>query len=222
MYSQNGIIGTRGDYMIYSKLSNLMRKKGLTITKLANDTGISRTTLTSLFHNSGNGIQFDTLNVLCNYFHISISELLVFVPYTVEIKLEDIEESSFIYYDDSSECTNTGWIVFTNVARNEQASYKFKTLISVFDNSEEVLIECDVNDEDIFAYQQFISRLPIEALNIIIDKMTDSVEKIIRTQLTNINSDWFGYDYNTYSNNVHQWDKWEIYDFLFDKTNGTK
>ena len=97
--------------MIYSKLSNLMRKKGLTITKLANDTGISRTTLTSLFHNSGNGIQFDTLNVLCNYFHISISELLVFVPYTVEIKLEDIEESSFIYYDDSSECTNTGWIV---------------------------------------------------------------------------------------------------------------
>lgn len=208
--------------MIYSKLSNLMRKKGLTITKLANDTGISRTTLTSLFHNSGNGIQFDTLNVLCNYFHISISELLVFVPYTVEIKLEDIEESSFIYYDDSSECTNTGWIVFTNVDRNEQASYKFKTLISVFDNNEEVLIECDIDDENIFAYQQFISRLPIEVLNIIIDKMTDSVEEIIRTQLTNVNSDWFGYDYNTYLNNVHQWDKWEIYDFLFDKTNGTK
>ena len=52
--------------------------------------------------------------------------------------------------------------------------------------------------------------------------MTDSVEEIIRTQLTNVNSDWFGYDYNTYLNNVHQWDKWEIYDFLFDKTNGTK
>lgn len=208
--------------MIYSKLSNLMRKKGLTITKLANDTGISRTTLTSLYHNSGNGIQFDTLNVLCNYFHISISELLVFVPYTVEIKLEDIEESSFIYYDDSSECTNTGWIVFTNVDRNEQASYKFKTLISVFDNSEEVLIECDVDDENIFAYQQFISRLPIEVLNIIIDRMTDSVEKITQTQLTRVNSDWLRYDYNTLLNNVHQWDKWEIYDFLFDKTNGTK
>ena len=110
----------------------------------------------------------------------------------------------------------------SNVARNEQASYKFKTSISVFDNNEEVLIECDVDDENIFAYQQFISRLPIEVLNIIIDKMTDSVEEIIRTQLTNVNSDWFGYDYNTYLNNVHQWDKWEIYDFLFDKTNGTK
>ena len=59
--------------MIYSKLSELMKREELTITKLANDTNISRTTLTSLFHNTGNGIQFDTINILCDYFGVEIS-----------------------------------------------------------------------------------------------------------------------------------------------------
>lgn len=208
--------------MIYSKLSNLMKRNRLTITKLANDTGISRTTLTSLFHNTGNGIQFDTLNVLCNYFRISINELLVFVPYNVQIKLEDIGENSFLYNSDCSECTLKGGIVFSNVNKNEQASFAFTSLITVLNNNDEVYIECEVDNEHIFAYQEFISHFSCEVYNIVIDIMTDKIEENMQKQLAHINGDWFSYNYNTLLNNFDQWDKWEIYNFLFEKMNGTK
>ena len=208
--------------MIYSKLSNLMKRKRLTITKLANDTGISRTTLTSLFHNTGNGIQFDTLNVLCKYFNISINELLVFVPYTVEIKLEDIGEDSFISTDDYSECMNKGRIIFTNVGGNEQASYSFTSLITVLDNADDVTIECDIDEDNIFAYQEFIAHFSSEVYDIIMEIMMERIEETIQKKLSDINNDWHYYNYNTFLNYFDQWDKWEIYNFLFYKMNGTK
>lgn len=208
--------------MIYSKLSNLMKEKRLTITQLANDTGISRTTLTSLFHNTGNGIQFDTLNVLCKYFNISINELLVFVPYTVEIELEDIGEDSFLSYDGCSECTNKGRIVFTNVRGNKDSSYSFTSSITVLDKTDDVTIECDIDEEELFYYQRFIAHFSSEVYDIITEMMIESIEKTVLKKLSDINNDWDCYDYNTFLNYFNQWDKWEIYNFLFDKMNGTK
>jgi len=61
--------------MIKCNLKILLAKRNLKITKVSNDTGISRTTLTSLASNYAKGIHFDTLENLCNYLKISPNDL---------------------------------------------------------------------------------------------------------------------------------------------------
>lgn len=51
--------------MIKCNLAVLLAERGLKLTTVSNDTGISRTTLTALANNKNSGIQFDTLNTLC-------------------------------------------------------------------------------------------------------------------------------------------------------------
>lgn len=53
--------------MVRCNLSVLMAERGLKISRIASDTGLSRTTLTALANNYSQGIQFDTLNTLCMY-----------------------------------------------------------------------------------------------------------------------------------------------------------
>ena len=61
--------------MIKNNFNELMAQKKLKITRVSNDTGISRPTLTSLTRGESKGIQYDTLNTLCNYFNITPCEL---------------------------------------------------------------------------------------------------------------------------------------------------
>lgn len=74
--------------MIKCNLPVLLAERGLKITKVSNDTGISRTTLTSLNTDSSQGIQFDTLNKLCNYLKITPGELFLYIPYEIKIEVE--------------------------------------------------------------------------------------------------------------------------------------
>lgn len=66
--------------MIICNLAVLLAERKLKISKVAADTGISRTTLTVLYHNTGKGVQFDTANSLCIYLDVSMSELFTVVP----------------------------------------------------------------------------------------------------------------------------------------------
>lgn len=87
--------------MIRCNLSILLAERNLKITKVSNDTGISRTTLTSLNSNRAQGIQFDTINTLCTYLKISPDQLISFIP--VDIKLENVK----IFNDDLLEINLT-------------------------------------------------------------------------------------------------------------------
>lgn len=71
--------------MIISNLDVLLAERRLKISKVSQDTGISRTTLTALSGYRAQGIQFDTLNTLCSYLRIEPSDLLMFVPYDFHI-----------------------------------------------------------------------------------------------------------------------------------------
>ena len=82
--------------MLKSNLKVLLAERNISITQVSNDTGISRTTLTSLM-SVAKGIQFETMNTLCNYLKITPSDLFIYVPYDVKIELE-----SFRYYYSSS------------------------------------------------------------------------------------------------------------------------
>lgn len=77
--------------MIYCNLSGLIAEKKSNISTVARDTGISRTTLTSLYYNDFKGIQMDTLNTLCKYFCVETNRLLLFTKYDISIHIGDME-----------------------------------------------------------------------------------------------------------------------------------
>lgn len=63
--------------MIKIKLAEFMAKrKCRNINKISAETGISRTTLTNLYYDKSTGIQFDTLEKLCEYFSCRIGDLI--------------------------------------------------------------------------------------------------------------------------------------------------
>ena len=66
--------------MLKSNLSVLMAERGLKIAKIYEDTGISKTTLMALAENTGKGVQFDTVDKLCNYLGVTPTEFFVYVP----------------------------------------------------------------------------------------------------------------------------------------------
>ena len=79
--------------MILSNLSTILGTKKLKISDLINDTGISRPTLTALYYNSGKGINFDTLEILCSYLKITPGDLLSF--YNIDVESVDLEYTSY-------------------------------------------------------------------------------------------------------------------------------
>ena len=69
--------------MIHCNLATLLAQRNLKISKVYQDTGISRTTLTALAYNHAQGIQFDTLNTLCTYLKVAPTDLILHVPVDV-------------------------------------------------------------------------------------------------------------------------------------------
>lgn len=78
--------------MIYCTLSVLLAERQLRISKVSADTGISRTTLTSLAFNYWQGVRSDTMNTLCKYLDVSVSDLFQFLP--IDIKFSDCDYCS--------------------------------------------------------------------------------------------------------------------------------
>lgn len=78
--------------MVRCNLAILLAERNLKITLVSNETGISRTTLTSLANNYSKGIQFETLNTLCNYLKVTPNQLLSYLPIDITIKKIEIEE----------------------------------------------------------------------------------------------------------------------------------
>lgn len=67
--------------LIKSNLPILMAQHGIrTLSKVVEQTNLSRTTLTTLYYSKGKGIQFDTMDALCEMFDVSVGELLERIP----------------------------------------------------------------------------------------------------------------------------------------------
>lgn len=78
--------------MIKNNFNTLMAERQLKITRVSNDTGISRTTLTALSQEMSKGVQLDTLNTLCNYFSITPCEFFSYIPFDIQYNFEIIDE----------------------------------------------------------------------------------------------------------------------------------
>ena len=57
------------------KLWELMAERNLKVTKVMEDTGLSRPTLNSLKYEKSKGIQLETINILCNYLRVTPGDL---------------------------------------------------------------------------------------------------------------------------------------------------
>ncbi|MCI2804291.1 helix-turn-helix domain-containing protein [Staphylococcus pettenkoferi] len=75
--------------MIQSRLSVLMAERGLKIADLYEETGISKTTLMAIAENTGKGVQFDTVDKLCNFLGVTPCDFFDYSPYIVETQKSD-------------------------------------------------------------------------------------------------------------------------------------
>ena len=71
--------------MLIPNLAVLLAQRRLTISKVSQDTGISRTTLTALTGGRAKGIQFDTLNALCQYLNVTPDALFIYRPFDLAL-----------------------------------------------------------------------------------------------------------------------------------------
>lgn len=69
--------------MIKCQLSTLLGAKRLKIADVVRDTGINRSTVNRLFHETTNRIDFETLEKLCVYLDCEVGDLL-------ELKKDDL------------------------------------------------------------------------------------------------------------------------------------
>lgn len=69
-----------------NNLSMILGAKLLTITKVHKETGLSRSTLTALYYKRSKRVQLDTLQKLCDYLDVSLSELIEYEPKTIVSK----------------------------------------------------------------------------------------------------------------------------------------
>ncbi|UXU49811.1 helix-turn-helix domain-containing protein [Staphylococcus arlettae] len=74
--------------MIICTLNKLMEVNDKTQSEVASKTGITRPTLLSLIRNDNQSIRYETINQLCKFFDVDMSELLVYSP--VEVKLKNV------------------------------------------------------------------------------------------------------------------------------------
>jgi putative transcriptional regulator len=183
--------------MLKSNLKVLLAERNISITQVSNDTGISRTTLTSLM-SVAKGIQFETMNTLCNYLKITPSDLFIYVPYDVKIELE-----SFRYKYDSS----ANFISFFIEILKENRKYKllFNGYIHTFGRELDIKIdlakepETFEEKESIEIIKNSLEKLPIrffidiehQIKGILLRELkhSDFYEKINQEMIENIDID---------------------------------
>ena len=66
--------------MITNRLSIVLGEQRMRVSELSKLTGISQNALNKIYHNKTKGIDFDTLNKLCNTLQINSQELFEFTP----------------------------------------------------------------------------------------------------------------------------------------------
>ncbi len=79
--------------MIINHLMKLIRERGTSVLRVSQETGVSRSGITGLYHGHSTRYDAKTLSALCEYFGVSVGELLEYVPDEVEAELPAQEAS---------------------------------------------------------------------------------------------------------------------------------
>ena len=63
-----------------NNISKIFGERLLSIAEVAEASGISRSTLTAIYYRKTKGIQFETIEKLCDYLQLPMSELFEYNP----------------------------------------------------------------------------------------------------------------------------------------------
>ncbi len=66
--------------MIKNRLSLILGEQRMRVSELSKLTGISQNALNKIYHNKTKGVDFDTLNKICNVLNCNSQELFEFTP----------------------------------------------------------------------------------------------------------------------------------------------
>lgn len=160
--------------MIRNRLAVLLAERGLKITRVAKDTGISRNTITTTAQNDSEMIRLETINTLCNYLGVTPSEFFDYEPIDFDFSIY-VNKLSFRYSDDFAgdnsgdgliEISNIDLDLIMDVKKHQQVkSFELKCSLSsektFYLHENQPPIEVDIefeNDEEKKAYINEIDR----------------------------------------------------------------
>lgn len=113
--------------MIKCNLAVLLAERGLKMSDIINDTPLSKTAVRGLFYNTSKGIQYETLEIICDYLKVEPGDVIQNIIFRYEIIEKSIndEESAIIYkthffYQDKE------YIYDVNVAFRNYSASDFK------------------------------------------------------------------------------------------------
>ena len=147
--------------MIKTNFAVLIAERGLKIADVYESTGISKTTLMALAENTGKGVQFDTVDKLCNFLDIELKDFFVYVPYIWDMKFkQNIEEkySDYIIIRLKSNRSEKDYFLTTNFFHPQNYDFPLD------DDSFSLWISIDLESSDAYSrddFFQFLSDLPI-------------------------------------------------------------
>lgn len=175
--------------MIKNQLSTLLAERSLKITKVSNDTGISRTTLTALNQNENKMVQMVTINTLCNYLKITPADFFEYSPLDASFYFElgDLtttdEQRS---HGEPLEFTTNGFINFTKYG-DKFGSIEFNGFLMDYGIVEHA------NNNDIFLLGIFLN--PISDTSKYFDDLSISLQTQIKNDFSKfiekkLNKEW--------------------------------
>lgn len=161
--------------MILCNLAAIMGERRLKISKVAADTGISRTTLTALYYDSGKGVQFETANLLCIYFGIGMGELFTTLPFDLFIEgCTFLKSRSCVTFDCKILTKKT--VQFPEL----QAKLVFPPRTRVRRNTSETKmifsqVQSNNSEEEIAVLNNFFAQLPETAKKVVEHRFFDAL-----------------------------------------------
>lgn len=166
--------------MIQSRLSVLMAERGLKISDLYEETGISKTTLMAIAENTGKGVQYDTVDKLCNFLGVTPCEFFEYSPYLVSFRMDKIKSDRNIPIDYTITIKNQNYeklfylYIFIYLGNSYDIPVRkdeFKAYIDINLESSE-----HYNDEEFY---NFISDLTISFRTDFINKIIGSITSLL-------------------------------------------
>lgn len=112
--------------MLKSNLAVLMAERGLKIADVFRETGISKTTLMALSDNKSQGVQFETIDKLCNFFGVTPDSFFVFSKYMLNYDI--------VY----SESLNTDVLIVSAISGNIKQIFEYACSIYI-DRGDEII-----------------------------------------------------------------------------------
>lgn len=159
--------------MIRNRLSILLAERSIKITRVAKDTGISRSTLNNISKNDTDMIRLDTINTLCKYLNVTPCEFFDYEPLDIDFSIDVVSMPFKIENNNDRRvlrCESLEADLFMDIdwgRKKESVDLScelmsdiiFKDNLSASESVEEIEIHLKVEFEDEEKKEQFINEV---------------------------------------------------------------